>query len=664
MDRAELSRIVESARCRVIGHEDAGSAGHRDALAALVRAFDSSESAILCEPSLARKSARPPDLVLIDPRIGVHVLEVKGIALDQIEGLDAGGVLRIRYPSGVRPRSAIAQARSAMFDIKDAAARHYAHGELRIAFGFWVVFPSISREAWSERFGHHAFCPGEFLFCEDLEPSELARRMGAADASADDAVQLQPLDQLQCVWRAFGDSSVLYCTPEERAPRETTAGTLGEMFDEAAEAYKALSDEQQKLSSMHWESGPRLIRGVAGSGKTIVLANNLARRLQRSLTNATGTLFTPPPAPPRLLAVCFNRTLAPFIQKKINIAFQQRTGRLPPPQSVQVQSFNELMFRLSRAGLWRYQPIEGDRQNDQRGAQYLAELMDARRANPAFAHSLLYDAIYVDEGQDFTEIEFRILKELCRTTPGGEPSLFVFYDDAQNLYGRGRPNWQSLGLNIRGRSFVMTQCFRNTRPIVQASFNVLYGACASAPGQVPTRDFADISTLRDKGLISNDNGFWKILFAPRDGAAPAISFATNPRQETELIIARLRWLIQQQEVRPQDILVLAFTRRRATQLAEAIGKAGIPGVSHVHLAFKEKDKPLGQKGRLNLSTVHSAKGYDAYCVLLASANEFPTDITGRATFYVACTRAIEYLEVFGWHKSSLATEFEAVLAHR
>ena len=52
----------------------------------------------------------------------------------------------------------------------------------------------------------------------------------------------------------------------------------GELFDEAAEAYKTLSDEQQRLSAQDWAGGPRLVRGVAGSGKTIVLANNLARQ--------------------------------------------------------------------------------------------------------------------------------------------------------------------------------------------------------------------------------------------------------------------------------------------------------------------------------------------------------------------------------------------------
>lgn len=77
--------------------------------------------------------------------------------------------------------------------------------------------------------------------------------------------------------------------------------------------------------------------------------------------------------------------------------------------------------------------------------------------------------------------------------------------------------------------------------------------------------------------------------------------------------------------------------------------------------LEEKDRPLGQRGRLTLSTVASAKGYDAYCVLLASASAFSVDVTGRANFYVGCTRAIEYLEVFAYEERGLVREFREVL---
>ena len=47
---------------------------------------DEPEAAVLCEPSLAtRRTTRPPDVVLIHPEAGVHVIEGKGVTLAQVE---------------------------------------------------------------------------------------------------------------------------------------------------------------------------------------------------------------------------------------------------------------------------------------------------------------------------------------------------------------------------------------------------------------------------------------------------------------------------------------------------------------------------------------------------------------------------------------------------
>jgi superfamily I DNA/RNA helicase len=659
----QLSKVVQRAKCKVIGWEEASNDGHRFTLAVLIQTFDNTESALLCEPSLARKTHRPPDIVLIDPEIGVHVFEVKGMTLDGIESIEAGGQLRIRYPNGIRNRSPIAQGRNAMFDIKDATVRAL-NDEVQFPFEYWVVFPLIMRQQWFNRFGPHAFCPDEFLFSDDLDSSHLHLLLGVTDRQDSTVpIKLCPLHQLDCVWRAFGDTSVLYAGPEEREHRKAAEGTLGEQFDEAAESYKNLSEEQQRLSAMDWQEGPRLVRGVAGSGKTVVLANNLARRLERMLIARTEDMFNARSAKPRLLAVCFNRTLAPFLEKKIRIAFEQRTGSPVPEGMIEVCSFNTLMFKLTTAGLWKYKSVQ-NAQEIVRALQYLGDLEEIRQRNPAKVAELAYDAIYVDEGQDFLEEEFRLLKELCRVKDGSEPNLYVFYDDTQNLYGRARPNWLSLGVNVRGgRSFVMTDCFRNTRQIVECTFNVLYGSCATG-GEVPTKEYGDIRSLEQKSLIQKEDGFWRVKFAKREGMLPVLSPAANLRLENQLIVTRLRLLVEEQQVRIEDIQILTCTKRRVGELAEAIRIANIPGVDNIHVASieEQKDQPLNRKGFLTVSTVASAKGYDAYCVLLASANEFVPDVKGRATFYVGCTRAIEYLEVFAYENKGLAAEMKAVLS--
>jgi lysophospholipase L1-like esterase len=61
-----LANLVRTTRCRVFGHEDASNAPQRAVLAALIRGFDHLNATVLCEPSLARNSTRPPDAVLVE----------------------------------------------------------------------------------------------------------------------------------------------------------------------------------------------------------------------------------------------------------------------------------------------------------------------------------------------------------------------------------------------------------------------------------------------------------------------------------------------------------------------------------------------------------------------------------------------------------------------
>lgn len=138
--------------------------------------------------------------------------------------------------------------------------------------------------------------------------------------------------------------------------------------------------------------------------------------------------------------------------------------------------------------------------------------------------------------------------------------------------------------------------------------------------------------------------------------------ADGPAEEAEALVDRLRWLVGEQQVRPEDVLVLAYTNKRVAALADAV-RADLaarppPGITGVDVSTDNKDRMLCQRGRLTFSTVASAKGYDAQCVLLASANEFPVSVEGRAAFFVGGTRASEYLEVLASGRRGLVAEFE------
>ncbi|MEM6551971.1 MAG: hypothetical protein AAF750_07575 [Planctomycetota bacterium] len=130
----------------------------------------------------------------------------------------------------------------------------------------------------------------------------------------------------------------------------------------------------------------------------------------------------------------------------------------------------------------------------------------------------------------------------------------------------------------------------------------------------------------------------------------------SPNAEARHLAARIRWLIESQQVRPQDILILARTKRRVYELADVLTRETFTGTQGVHVAINEKDKLVARSGMFSICTVASAKGYDAHAVLIASAEQWTGKPTDRATFYVGCTRARDYLEISACGPGELFTE--------
>ena len=236
---------------------------------------------------------------------------------------------------------------------------------------------------------------------------------------------------------------------------------------------KNLSEEQKRLSRLAVGEHPRVIRGVAGSGKSVVLANMVARYLTRKLTEFPDSDST---KQPRIAVACFNRSLVPFLKAKIRLAL----GDAELVQTVEnngmltVSHFNGLMRRLP-VGYLKIERNEDD--SAERARRYSSDLLDLRKRDPRRFEACLFDALFVDEGQDFVPEEYQVLQEIIRPhADTGEKPILIFYDNAQNVYGRPQPTWSDIGIDVaRGdRTRVMTESFRNTKQILEVAFNAIW----------------------------------------------------------------------------------------------------------------------------------------------------------------------------------------------
>ncbi|MCB0129114.1 MAG: ATP-binding domain-containing protein, partial [Caldilineaceae bacterium] len=332
---------------------------------------------------------------------------------------------------------------------------------------------------------------------------------------------------------------------------------------------------------------------------------------------------------------------------------------------------NQLIWLLGQRG-WPVKYLRTGAVPDEakRTQLYRNQIANFAKAQPDRYQALCFDAILVDEAQDFAPEDFALLLDLIKPHPEtGEKTLVLCYDDAQNLYGRLRPVWRDIGINVAGgdRSRIMRHCFRNSRQTVELAFNVLTGTQAPPDLRVHTRQYADVAYLREHDLITEEVDGFHIHFADREDELPIVQSFPLRHAELDWVVAQLLYLIQEEAVRTEDILLLA-SKPSAPELdldyLERQLHVKLPAIPlYFATARENKDQPLLGANRLTFSTVYSAKGYDAPVVFVIGADLFPYTKEGRAEFYVAATRAKLRLFISGvWRDRSLLGEAAMVRA--
>jgi len=639
-------------------------------LTALLKAYGASTGFLYYSPGRARSNERPPDAVLCTPEVGLLVIDAKNHSIDGVENVEAGCVF-LRYQGRIEPKNVIQQVESQMFEIRSDALKLIRNERLLPLTNSMVAFPNIRESEWVARGydkKHPMVC---LLFKEHMEsPSRLKQRIEQlVKDTLKNTNKTSPLniEQADVIYRVFGKSPTINDNRPIRA--SVSEETMGGYIDEIVALDKYLSREQEELSRMAFDDSPRVVRGVAGSGKSVVLANIVSRYLHRRLHSLEIPLF--PEGEISIAVTCYNRALVDFLRQKIRLSYREQTLDENIPSSVlRVSHLNGLMYMMKSELRWDLNYIP-KKEMIQMGTQawannYREQIKEFAHKYPEHYRSTCFDAIFIDEGQDFEPEEYRLILDLVRPNEiSGEKPVLIFYDDAQNVYGRNRPVWSDVGLNLLGeRSSVMMECFRNTRQIVEFAFNVLLGSQSSPEQRVRTRTYADINYLKQRGVIEETGDHVRVRFAEREYKRPDVKGFVERYLEIAWLADEIGKLIQVEAVRPEDILVVFYQQHLFPwdALKEKISEK-IPNLEFVFPSGEggDKDNYIFQKGKLTISNVYGAKGYDAPIVFLVGADKFTLDKEGRAAFYVGATRAKLHLYVSGLTSgSSLLNEARSV----
>jgi hypothetical protein len=392
-----------------------------------------------------------------------------------------------------------------------------------------------------------------------------------------------------------------------------------------------------------------------------MLALSVAHTLTKFREEREG-LFAPATPKQRVLVVCFNKTLVHYLSQRIADRFGRLAWDKPGEDELTVTHFEGLVRVLGAAVPSLRSELDFRSQRER--ATALCDTFDKLPLDSQ--QKVLYDAVYLDESQDFVREEFELLLRLARKDARGNQTFILFYDNAQNIYGVPTPVWSKLGVNIVGRTVFLDQCLRNTREVLLFAFNVLVGSFAVGGQRVTTRQFADVESLRERGLIEEQDGRFEIHFSPRTGPLPFVRSYASREAEVDGVIEAVRRLIVNNKVLPSDILILynshhSYSDLLGPRLERVIGSSNqVRFVDSAHNA--NKNFPLLDEGTLTVSTIASAKGYDAPVVFLLGVDELSTKNKDRAVFYVGATRAKLHLVVTGVKKPVPTLLDEALLA--
>jgi hypothetical protein len=259
--------------------------------------------------------------------------------------------------------------------------------------------------------------------------------------------------------------------------------------------------------------------------------------------------------------------------------------------------------------------------------------LDEVRANPPAER---FEAIIVDEAQDISEVGVRFLLELLE---GGSTGRIMLIGDAGQRIYPGGYRLAELGLEIRGRSFPMSVCYRSTDEIMQA---------VGALGQyVSTEEFGDDGV---RGLSTA---------TVRSGSRPQLRTFARPTDEVEWVMSRLD--VDDPDLDATGILV--FTNRKADEWRARLRDAGIGSV------------PLEDyRGRsvpgVKVGTYHRAKGLEFKRLFIPGLDDgFPRGdrndpdemIEAGSLLYVAMSRAKDELNLSYAGRPSMFVE--ALLPH-
>jgi hypothetical protein len=439
-----------------------------------------------------------------------------------------------------------------------------------------------------------------------------------------------------------------------------------------------LTPEQEEAAVMVREAGDYVLKGAAGTGKTLVLLHALERHLQPG----QGSLELG--FKEKIVLLTFTNTLAKYSRYLADIV--GRSNAVPLVSTA--DSFILEALRKIESGAWIDFKAPGNLVRDYNSTSFLTdeelavevedviwgnlisrqEYLDKHilrkgmrqplssaqrelvwaiqeRLREALAGERRYtknlacqriarhiesqaqpvvsrvDRIFVDEAQDLSTATIRVLGLLSLK------GLVLAADDGQSIYKIGA-QYLRAGLKVAGHVRILKTNFRNTRQI---------------------RDLAEDFLALGRGSATTAEEGPRAHAAYREGPLPELVQAASQDKLMDAVAKQVAFCCDRLGYDPENIGVLAPTNAAIEQIRQRLKRLGYDSAS-----IKDDGFEFTKPGVVRLSTLYSSKGLEFPVVLvyvpvlgvISVCDERHLEAMQRNLLYVALTRAMDQVILF------------------
>jgi len=440
-------------------------------------------------------------------------------------------------------------------------------------------------------------------------------------------------------------------------------------------------DSWQQRTAIESPEGVQRIRGLAGSGKTVVLS------LKAAYLHSLNPEWT--------IAVTFHsQSLYGHLSDLINRFTFEHLGDFPDSSKLRllhawgstgrpgiystlVQAVGGTLrdFGYARAAFGRDDAFGGV-------CRELLAIARERKIEPIF------DAVLIDEAQDLPSEFFELVYMFTKGEPN-KKRVYYAYDELQSLseiqsmpspndlfgYSNGKPlvdTWDNKTLRM---------CYRNP----PASLTLAHGlGLGIGYANGPIQHFDDPTLWSEIGyeVIDGQLELGHTIELERAADATPPYFSKNyldpsnsiriesfdsEENQAEWVAAQIATNLHEDEVEFSDILVVlpnALTARRAAgKLAQALNRRHIP--SHLAGVTTSRDE-IFTEDSIAIAHIHRSKGNEAPIVYVINSHECYSGaglITKRNTLFTAITRSKAWVNIVGWgtNMQHLASEAQSII---